>query len=146
MDANLMNALMKEKETLVLKKAVSLDELFGLMEKDKGKFPAKFRLQKGLFGAAIVFDESDGTAAEVKVKETTVTVKRKDRGNVTGRGSKGSRMRIGEMSDFVKTAKSAINTVNADNEGDDYLAAKVKYFQGICEVMRGLLANHLSMP
>ena len=139
MDPSAMDAIMKSKETLVLREPVSLDELYILMEQSKDRFPGDFKLKKGLFGTSIVFDKHMDFGAKVQVKEDTVILKRKEPSNNTNSHKRKS---IGQLVEVAETAQSAINAVKAGEVSEDLMGGP-NYFKSICEAMHELLQSRI---
>ena len=74
LDPSVIELLKKSKEILSLREYISLEELFNLMDQDRSRFPGEFKLKKGLFGTAIVFDKYMGFGATIKVKESMIII------------------------------------------------------------------------
>jgi len=119
MDPAVIEAMSKSKEKLSLRKPITLDELFSLMEQDKARFPGNFKLKKGLFGASIVFDMYMNMGAKVKAKGTEVIINRLEQNkNVIRQQGGKNRMQINQMADFVQSTKSVVNSLKTGKSAE----------------------------
>lgn len=125
-----MKALQKTVDKIVLSEAMTLEQLHELMVQNSEKMPGKFKLKKGLFGKAILFDVFMQTQPRITIKDNTVTIRRM--GNSTTVG-------IGNMPkmDF-KDMKQRIGAVKEGGLGKA-VSGGAEYFGKACDAMQELL-------
>ena len=139
LDPNIVEALKKTKESLILRESISLDELYSLMERAKTRFPGEFKSKKGIFGTSIVFDKYMGFGTIIKVKKTMINIKRIDpSSNSKSRKNKS----MAHLVNVVKTAQSVYDSMTTGEVNEDLLGGP-NYFKDICDAMRELLQSRM---
>ena len=122
----------KTVEKFTLREPISLDELFDLMNGSGIVFPGKFKLKKGLFSKAIVFDLIMQIQPRVKVKDNVVIV-RKVRSS--------TKISVGGMPGVdIKATGQRIQAAQEGGLGKAFTGG-ADYFLNVVEAMRGLLQN-----
>jgi len=124
-----LKAMVKTVEKFVLRDPVSLDELHALMEQSKDKFPGKFKLKKGLFGASVAFDTYMQIQPRVKVKDNTVIVRKVQ-----------SSTKVGGID--IKATQQASQAAKSGGLGS-VVTGGPEYFLKVCDAMRELLKSRM---
>ena len=135
-----MKTMMKAAEDYKLREPLTLEELFDIMQTSNIVFPGQFKISKGLFGKAIVFDTFAEVQPRVTVKDKTVKVRKAE----TNTGStipsrqreEGVRINLNRAAGDIKTMKEGglDGLLSGHSSGPEY-------FNNVCDRMRDLLQD-----
>ena len=134
-----MKAMMKAAEDYKLREPLTLEELFDIMQTSNIAFPGQFKISKGVFGKAIVFDTFAEVQPRVTVKDKTVKVRKTETNTgstIPSRDRKeGLRIDLTEAARDIKAMKEGTFTAG--------LTAGPDYFNAVCDRMRELLQDRI---
>ena len=137
-----MKTMMKAAEDYKLREPLTLEELFDIMQTSNIAFPGQFKITKGVFGKAIVFDTFAEVKPRITVKDKTVKVRKTE----TNTGStipsrereEGLRINLTEAAHDIKTMKEGgfDGLLSGHGSGPEY-------FNNVCDRMRELLQDRI---
>ena len=125
-----MELMSKNVEKIDLKEAMTLDDLYKIMQEHSDDLPGEFKLQKGLLGKSINFKVYMQAEPRVTVKDNTVTVRKM--GSKTNDGSGGI------PSIDYKNLKQSVKAVKDGGLGKS-VTGGAEYFVNICNAMVDIL-------
>ncbi len=125
-----MDVMKKSVEKINLKEAMTVEDLYKIMQENSEALPGEFKLKKGLLGKSIDFKVYMQTQPHVTVKDNIVTVRRL--GNKTKVG-------IGGMPSIdYKNLKQSVKAVKDGGLGKS-VTGGAEYFVNICNAMVDIL-------
>ena len=128
-----LKELSKSSEKFTLRQAITLEELFALMEKNLDPaFANKFKLKKGLFGKSIAFEVYMTILPKISIKNNIVTVRKVSSSTQVGVG--------GLPSVDLKASKQTTEAVKSGGLSKAATGGS-EYFLAICDAMRNLLKD-----
>jgi len=128
-----LKELSKSSEKFTLRQAMTLEDLFALMQSNLNPALAgRFKLKKGLLGKSIAFDVYMTVLPKVSVKNNIVTVRKMSVSTQVG---------VGGMPaiDFKALGQTA-DAVSSGGIGKAVTGGS-EYFLGVCDAMRELLKD-----
>ena len=137
-----MIAMTKAAEDYKLREALTLEELFDIMQTSNIAFPGQFKISKGLLGKAIVFDTFAEVKPRVTIKDKTVKVRKTE----TNTGStipsrdreEGLRINLtGAARDIKAMKEGGFNGLLSGHSSGP------EYFNNVCDRMRELLQDRI---